>query len=273
MLHVPPGPIVARPHLHCLATGAHYSAIERRAAADIVDARRHAPADWTLIAPEDDGPVYPSLPELDAHRRVANSAKETAEQAAAYGRAVGDAFRKLNRISASKPIPTACSAETDAKCRARHIAELHRACAADRRRRTDEEIVSAYHAAMKAKREREAIEASQNVRTALDAPAWTVLLAWDMGLEPANANCAEKGEAMEIRLSEAEAAKAWREAMNLSREQLAERIGFSVSQIVDYEQGARRGKKGSDAVISHAAWLRYRLACTAFANACKPAWD
>jgi transcriptional regulator with XRE-family HTH domain len=62
---------------------------------------------------------------------------------------------------------------------------------------------------------------------------------------------------------------AWRVALGLSRAKLAEAIGFSPSQIQDYEQGARRGKQGADAAISDAAWLRYGLACAALSAGLK----
>lgn len=61
-----------------------------------------------------------------------------------------------------------------------------------------------------------------------------------------------------------QAALAWRIALGLSRAGLAAAIGFSASQIQDYEEGARRGKAGPSAAISPAAWRRYGLACAAF---------
>lgn len=65
-------------------------------------------------------------------------------------------------------------------------------------------------------------------------------------------------------------ARAWRLALGLSRAELARRIGFSPSQIQDYEEGARRGKKkAEEAVISDAAWLRYGLACAALSAGLK----
>ena len=66
------------------------------------------------------------------------------------------------------------------------------------------------------------------------------------------------------------AARAWRESQGLSRAKLARWIGFSSSQIQDYEEGARRGKKkAEEAVISDAAWLRYGLACAALSAGLK----
>jgi predicted transcriptional regulator len=66
------------------------------------------------------------------------------------------------------------------------------------------------------------------------------------------------------------AARAWRKSLGLSRVELARRIGFSPSQIQDYEEGARRGKKkAEEAAISDAAWLRYGLACAALSAGLK----
>ena len=65
------------------------------------------------------------------------------------------------------------------------------------------------------------------------------------------------------------AALAWRKERGLSRAALARWIGFSPSQIQDYEQGARRGKQGADAAISDAALLRYGLACAALSAGLK----
>ena len=65
------------------------------------------------------------------------------------------------------------------------------------------------------------------------------------------------------------AARAWRKSLGLSRSQLALRIGFSPSQIQDYEEGARRGKRAAEAAISDAAWLRYGLACAALSAGLK----
>lgn len=66
-------------------------------------------------------------------------------------------------------------------------------------------------------------------------------------------------------LPQCERARSWRTALGLSRTELAERVGFSVSQIQDYEEGKRRGKTGTAAIISPAAWQRYTLACSAMA--------
>lgn len=52
-------------------------------------------------------------------------------------------------------------------------------------------------------------------------------------------------------------AKAWREAKELSRPQLGELIGYSYSQIQEFENGI--GKKGSQ--ISERAWRSYTIKC------------
>jgi len=55
----------------------------------------------------------------------------------------------------------------------------------------------------------------------------------------------------------------WREnIMHMSRPELAERVGMSVSTITDIERGYYRGNK---AVIDPAVMQRYRLACAAVA--------
>ena len=62
---------------------------------------------------------------------------------------------------------------------------------------------------------------------------------------------------------EHERARYWREnIVNLSRRELAERIGISASRITDYERGHDRG---SGAPIDQGARTRYRLACAAVA--------
>jgi DNA-binding transcriptional regulator YiaG len=88
---------------------------------------------------------------------------------------------------------------------------------------------------------------------------------------PASSPATDKA-AMQIAFSEGERAKAWRQKLGLSRFALANALGFSPSQIQDYEEGARRGKKGAAAVISEAAWKRYRLACAALAANLPEAW-
>lgn len=98
------------------------------------------------------GPVYPRLPQLDKFRRFAKGGAETDEESRAYGRAVGAAIRSLNHAGRRMPVSTACTAETDEKCRARILAEFNRGVALDRARRTDKEIIAAYHAAMANKR-------------------------------------------------------------------------------------------------------------------------
>lgn len=54
-------------------------------------------------------------------------------------------------------------------------------------------------------------------------------------------------------------ARTWRKQRKLSRADLADLIGFSMSAIQDYENGFNRTR----GPISDAQWLRYRLACTA----------
>lgn len=57
-------------------------------------------------------------------------------------------------------------------------------------------------------------------------------------------------------------ARHWREdIMKLSRPELAERIGLSVSAIVDYENGRRRGQNRD---LTPDEYRTYRLACAAF---------
>ena len=61
----------------------------------------------------------------------------------------------------------------------------------------------------------------------------------------------------------AERARYWREnIVNLSRRELAERIGISASRITDYERGHDRG---SGVPIDQGTMTRYRLACAAVA--------
>ena len=60
---------------------------------------------------------------------------------------------------------------------------------------------------------------------------------------------------------EHERARYWREnIVNLSRRELAERIGISESRITDYERGHDRG---SGVPIDQGTMTRYRLACAA----------
>jgi transcriptional regulator with XRE-family HTH domain len=56
------------------------------------------------------------------------------------------------------------------------------------------------------------------------------------------------------------AARKWREARGLTREQLAALVGFSASMIQNYEVGKVRdsGKR-----LGEKEWLRYRNACAA----------
>ena len=60
---------------------------------------------------------------------------------------------------------------------------------------------------------------------------------------------------------EHERARYWREnIVNLSRRELAERVGISESRITDYERGHDRG---SGEPIDQGTMTRYRLACAA----------
>lgn len=62
----------------------------------------------------------------------------------------------------------------------------------------------------------------------------------------------------------------WREnIMKLSRPDLAERVGMSVSTITDIERGYYRGNK---APIDAAVMQRYRLACAAVALGAQFDW-
>ena len=55
-------------------------------------------------------------------------------------------------------------------------------------------------------------------------------------------------------------ARAWREAMGLSRAELSRLIGYGQSSIADLESGKYRA---TGRPIDPEAWLRYRLACAA----------
>jgi transcriptional regulator with XRE-family HTH domain len=63
-------------------------------------------------------------------------------------------------------------------------------------------------------------------------------------------------------LPQHEIARQWRERTGWSRAELAQRIGYSVSSISDYESGRSRSS-GNE--IGDNEWLRYRLACAAVA--------
>ena len=73
-------------------------------------------------------------------------------------------------------------------------------------------------------------------------------------------------------MTRAQSARAYREALGLTLPAMARYSGFSRSQIIDYEQGARRGKKDQAVIISESAWLRYGLACAAIKAGKKPAF-
>lgn len=59
---------------------------------------------------------------------------------------------------------------------------------------------------------------------------------------------------------EHELARAWRESQQLTRQALAEQIGYSISVIQDFELGRIRG---TGKPIGENEWKRYRLACAA----------
>jgi hypothetical protein len=62
---------------------------------------------------------------------------------------------------------------------------------------------------------------------------------------------------------EAGKARAWRESLGLSRQQLANLTGYSRLSIHWFEQGITppgRGK-GKDRTINKEVWQRYRMAC------------
>lgn len=59
-------------------------------------------------------------------------------------------------------------------------------------------------------------------------------------------------------MTEYEKAKQWRENLGLSVVQLAEKTGYSVESIYEFERGL---KSGSRAEIKPWIWHRYRLLC------------
>ena len=69
----------------------------------------------------------------------------------------------------------------------------------------------------------------------------------------------------EAKLANYNSARMWRHSRGLTREELSELTGYSRTAIQDFEDGKRRGKVGKYAEIDDAAWLRYRLACSALA--------
>ena len=98
---------------------------------------------------EDFGPVYPALPGLDKFRRRAASGDETDDDRRAYGRAVGEAFRKL---MAPKGARWTWKVDLHYDTRRTVAADMARQAAAamtaDRARRSDAEIIEAYKVAM-----------------------------------------------------------------------------------------------------------------------------
>jgi transcriptional regulator with XRE-family HTH domain len=61
------------------------------------------------------------------------------------------------------------------------------------------------------------------------------------------------------RIPEHESARQWRDAMGLSRIELAKRSGYSAGSIRDFEQG----RKSNGEPIDPNAWRRYKLTCAA----------
>lgn len=125
------------------------------------------------------GPVYPALPSVAKFRRMANGRDLTKEEGKAYGRAVMQGIldlqkRELQREFKSHACPSASGSwATDGKTlikavRKQHQDQLEAAVRADRARRTDAEIVSAYHAAME---ETRAARAAQEAKRQADEAA------------------------------------------------------------------------------------------------------
>lgn len=103
-------------------------------------------------------PVYPALRGVDKFRKLANKRELSADETKAYGRAVLEGIRQMQRqelFRGSKRVPSA-RYETGADVLKRIAAENRARCEADiraeRDRRTDAEIIAAYEAAMVAKR-------------------------------------------------------------------------------------------------------------------------
>ena len=269
MRHVPPAAAaaVAQPakppaHLADCNTGRHWRVEKAFAERNIVHDARHAPAGWTLTPPADGGPAYPDLPELAKWRALAKARPLDGDETRAYGRAVGEAIRALQarELHASagkgKCAPPRGGALRHEQILAGQIAAFHRAAAADRRAGvradngtpwTDEarraeiaRCVEQKRLAAAGVRASAAPEPFACERTALDRsqPA--------AGSPPIAATAAKrKARPMSETVPEAERALAWRKAQGLTRAQLAERLGFSASQIQDYEEGRRRGKTGA----------------------------
>ncbi len=72
-------------------------------------------------------------------------------------------------------------------------------------------------------------------------------------------------------MADHEKAKAWREKLGLTVEQLSDRVGYSIESIYLFEKGytyaGRTPKKGSirKVPLTESVWKRYRLACAAVA--------
>ena len=105
---------------------------------------------------EDFGPVYPALPGLDKYRRKAARGEETLEDAKAYGRAVGEAIRRINTPKARWCWKVDLHYDTAEAHAAQMRRDWESSLRADRAARTDEDIREAYESAMNAKRARQA---------------------------------------------------------------------------------------------------------------------
>jgi phage terminase Nu1 subunit (DNA packaging protein) len=62
-----------------------------------------------------------------------------------------------------------------------------------------------------------------------------------------------------MKLPQHEKARAWREKLDLTRDQLSELTGYSVPAIHKFEAGSRNKQRGDN--HSEWAWQRYRMAC------------
>jgi hypothetical protein len=102
-------------------------------------------------------PQYPALPSVAKHRRLAKDRELTAQETKAYGSAVLEGIRALQRQELMRVTknPPSATYETGADILERIAAEnkrtFHRDCQSDRARRTDAQIIEAYEAAMAAK--------------------------------------------------------------------------------------------------------------------------
>lgn len=76
-------------------------------------------------------------------------------------------------------------------------------------------------------------------------------------------------------MTEPEKARAWRERHKFTREQLAERVGYSVEAIYWFEKGINppRGKKRKRGPIEPWVWQRYKLACLGWQSSQNKQWN